>query len=126
MEIDKNQEAKIEKARSWIVERMKSIRHARGLSQAEVAKKLGVHFSRVSDLELGRNDYKISTVLRIALALEVSVDDIFRGCPSLYSKRPTTADRWVVVSVADLETRLKKAGLTAAQVSSLVESLTSV
>ncbi len=94
MEIDREQEQLIEKARDWIIDRIKTLRLARGYTQAQVAKKMGVHWTRVSDLELGRNDYKVSTMLRAAYALGVTAEALLRGCPGLGSRRATKADPW--------------------------------
>jgi transcriptional regulator with XRE-family HTH domain len=47
-------------------------RENRGLSQAELACAAGVHMSEVSRLEWARRDPRLSTIVKLARALEVS------------------------------------------------------
>lgn len=122
-EIDPEQEVIIEKARDWIIDRIKILRLARGYTQGQVTKKMGVHWTRVSDLELGRNDYKVSTMLRAAYALGVTAEALLRGCPGMGNRRATSSDPLVIVSADLLKTRLTEAGLAPRAAASLVESL---
>jgi transcriptional regulator with XRE-family HTH domain len=59
----------------------KNLRHARkraGLTQEEVAECSGVHATEVSRIEAGKRDPRISTMERLAEAVEVSPSDLLR------------------------------------------------
>src|SRR5499426_4582022 len=58
-------------------------RLARGLSQTDVAEKLGVSFQQVQKYERGRNRIGAGRVVRIAAALEVSLLTLFEGVDSV-------------------------------------------
>ena len=52
-------------------------RLAAGLTQAELARRLGVAPARISDIEAGRNpDPRVQLVERVAAALDVSIEAI--------------------------------------------------
>lgn len=50
---------------------LRDARKRLGLTQEEVAERSGVHPTEVSRIEAGKRDPRISTVLRLARALEV-------------------------------------------------------
>ncbi len=54
------------------------MREAQGLTQEEVAERSGVHATEVSRIEGGKRDPRISTVERLAKALEVQVGELLR------------------------------------------------
>jgi transcriptional regulator with XRE-family HTH domain len=59
----------------------KNLRRARkraGLTQEEVAERSGVHATEVSRIEAGKRDPRISTMERLAEAVEVSPSDLLR------------------------------------------------
>jgi len=58
-------------------------RLAKGLSQTEVAEKLGVSFQQVQKYERGRNRIGAGRLVRIAAALEVSLLTLFEGVDSV-------------------------------------------
>jgi transcriptional regulator with XRE-family HTH domain len=49
-----------------------------GLTQEEVAERSGVHATEVSRIEAGKRDPRISTMERLAEAVEVSPSDLLR------------------------------------------------
>ncbi|MEK7592123.1 MAG: helix-turn-helix transcriptional regulator [Patescibacteria group bacterium] len=53
-------------------ERLKKIRHEKGMSQGDIARKLGVHRSYISGIERGVRNPTVKNVERIAVALGVS------------------------------------------------------
>lgn len=57
-------------------ERIRSLRERAGLSQAELARRLGVNQGRVSAIEREGADLRVSTLLRLAAALAVRPSDI--------------------------------------------------
>lgn len=59
-----------------MVERLKQLRHARGLSQAALAKKAGLTREFLARLELGQHDPSLTTVQRLAKALRHKVSDL--------------------------------------------------
>jgi len=59
----------------------KNLRRARqqaGLTQEEVAERSGVHSTEVSRIERGKRDPRVSTLERLAKAVEVSPSDLLR------------------------------------------------
>lgn len=123
MEINEKQETLISEARTWIVRRIRSIREARGYTQTQVANKMGVCFSRVSDLELGANDYKVSTMLRAAYALGISPEALLKGCPDFSKGKSKKQDPVIVIQQSKLLEKLKAAGVSDSRASSVVQSL---
>ncbi len=57
-------------------ENVRKHRKMRGLKQYELAKKVGVHRSAVSKWESSDHSFTVSTLRRIATALNVSVVDL--------------------------------------------------
>ena len=55
------------------------IRQARKLSQESLAEQARVHRTQITLIETGRRQPRIATVLRLAGALEVSMDSLFDG-----------------------------------------------
>lgn len=51
---------------------------ARGITQKEAAHLCGIRWSHFNRIVNGRIDPKVSTAMRVAAALGVSVDEIFR------------------------------------------------
>ena len=58
-------------------ERLRYMRERRKFSQAELAKKAGVSQSTIAQIEGGKKDHSISTLLRIADALDTHVAVLF-------------------------------------------------
>lgn len=57
-------------------ERIKKLRKEKGMTQKELAKKLGISASQIGNYENGYRNPKLSTVRKIAEALEVPVSKI--------------------------------------------------
>lgn len=122
-EIDPEQEKIIAEAREWIVRRIRAIRELRGYTQTQVADKMGITFSRVSDLEKGLNDYKVSTMLRAAHALGVTAEQLIKGCPEFHRGRSKKPEPIVIVPSEKLVEVLKEEGLTPKRAEAVVQSL---
>ncbi len=58
---------------------MLRIRQGRKLTQESLAQHAGVHRSRISVIETGKQQPGIETVVRLAGALEVSTESLFEG-----------------------------------------------
>ena len=56
-----------------LIEQLASLRRARGLSQTEVAARMGTSQSALARLESGRADIRMSTLQRYADALQTTV-----------------------------------------------------
>jgi transcriptional regulator with XRE-family HTH domain len=54
------------------------VRERRNLTQEEVAERSGVHATEVSRMEAGMRDPRVSTLERLADALEVSPGELLR------------------------------------------------
>lgn len=59
-------------------ENLKKIRINKNITQTELAEKLGVDKSFVSNLENGKNNPTLSTITNIAQALEVSPNELLK------------------------------------------------
>ena len=62
--------------------RIAALRKERGLSQEEFADAAGKMINTISNLERGRTDPKITTLLALANTLNVSVQDLLEPCPT--------------------------------------------
>src|ERR671921_265211 len=59
-----------------IGERLRSSRRARGLSLRDLAQRLGVSPSLISQIELGRANPSVSTLYAIVAELDISLDEL--------------------------------------------------
>ena len=59
-----------------VTKRLKSLRTARGLTQEALAHKLGFSRAYLARLEMGRHDPPLSTLVKLAKALKVTVADL--------------------------------------------------
>ena len=57
---------------------MKKIRLAKGMSQGDICRTLGVDRAYISNVESGNKNPTLSTITKIAKALEVSVDELLK------------------------------------------------
>jgi transcriptional regulator with XRE-family HTH domain len=71
----------------WIGERVADQRRARQLSVSELARRVGVSPSLISQIERGQSRPSVATLFALAEALAVSVDSFFR-----YTSRPERLD----------------------------------
>jgi transcriptional regulator with XRE-family HTH domain len=60
---------------------LRRAREHRALTQEQVADRSGVHATEVSRIEAGKRDPKVSTVERLAAAVEVPPGELFRQEP---------------------------------------------
>ena len=56
--------------------RLKQLRKQRGLTQAQLAKKMGLSHGYLARLEIGMHDPPLSTLAKLAKALRVSVAEL--------------------------------------------------
>ena len=56
--------------------KIKRLRAVRGWSQEELAKKAGLARAYIARLEIGRHDPSLSTVVKLAKALKVTVGEL--------------------------------------------------
>lgn len=94
----------------------------KGLSQKELALKAGIPQPNLSRIEKGR-DFKVSTLCQLAMTLEVSVEDLFRGVAPLVVNKRTFFQRDNVERVADCIAREKALPKGLEQVGELVASM---
>ncbi len=59
--------------------RVRREREATGLSQLRFAERVGLHFTYISDVERGRRNVSLDTIVRLAAALDVDAGDLVRG-----------------------------------------------
>ena len=58
---------------------LRQIRQKRGLTQEKLAEKAQMHPVYISYIEKGSRNASISKILNIAMALETTAEDIFKG-----------------------------------------------
>ena len=58
--------------------RVKQARKARQMSQADLAEKLNISVSHMSDIETGKSNFGVDILKRITEALQVSSDELLR------------------------------------------------
>ncbi len=56
--------------------RLKQLRKQRGLTQAQLAKKMGLSHGYLARLEIGMHDPPLSTLAKLAKALKVTVAEL--------------------------------------------------
>ena len=56
--------------------RIRDIRQARGMTQKELADRLGVNQSMISDYEIGKVDLSLTKAVKIADILECDLNDL--------------------------------------------------
>lgn len=124
MEVDPVQSSIVAEARQWIVNRIRDIRVARGMTQRELSNKMEVHESRVGDLEQNRSDYKISTVLRASWGLGVSPEELLKGCPG-WKRKAAKGKQMVVIESGELQNLLVSLGVSQQKSKDAVDQLLS-
>ena len=58
--------------------RIREARKAKHLSQAELAEKLNISVSHMSDIETGKSNYGVDILMRLTEVLQVSADELLR------------------------------------------------
>jgi transcriptional regulator with XRE-family HTH domain len=71
--------------------RIRSLREARGTTQVELARALGIPQSNVSEMERGVRGLTVHQAVKLARALKVSTDDILLGTNGSRPTKPTTS-----------------------------------
>jgi len=59
--------------------RVRTFRQTKGLSQEKLAEAAGIHRTYLGGIELGLRNPSLRNIARIAHALEVSIDELFRS-----------------------------------------------
>lgn len=59
-----------------LAKRLKTLRKERGYTQATLAKRAGVTLSYIGRLEIGRHDPHLSTLLKLAKAMKVTIGEL--------------------------------------------------
>ena len=71
---------------------LKSLRVGRGWTLADVSKRTGIPVSTLSKVENGRTELTMDRVLRISVALEVNIADLFGSPTKVYARREIEVD----------------------------------
>lgn len=94
----------------------------KGLTQRELALKTGIPQPNLSRIEKGR-DFKVSTLHQVAMALDVSVEDLVRGVAPLIVNKKTFFQRDNIERVVNCIAKKKTLPKGAEQVGDLVTSV---
>ena len=70
------------KVLTWLAMTLKTLRDKRGWTQAALAKRARVSAGYIARLETHRHDPKLSTLVKLASALEVPVTDLVEAPPA--------------------------------------------
>jgi transcriptional regulator with XRE-family HTH domain len=62
-----------------LAQRIKSLRTAKGWTQEEFAERAAMQHSYLADLELGRRNPSVRTLVRVANAFGIAVQELFEG-----------------------------------------------
>jgi transcriptional regulator with XRE-family HTH domain len=62
--------------------RIRQYREQRGLSQEDLAFKLGITTSYMGALERGQRNLNIDKLIKVAKALKIDLGDLFKGLPA--------------------------------------------
>ena len=86
-------------------ERIGALRRSKGLSQAELAQKLGISASAMGMYEQGRREPAIQTLVALSRELEVTTDYLLKGIEpvlneSVQKKEKTDASLFAIVGTA--------------------------
>lgn len=73
--------------------RIRQLRKNKGLSLEELAHLAGVHPNYLSEAECGKKNFSLTTMEKIAKALEVAVSEFFSGQTATYSPKVRSANR---------------------------------
>ena len=81
-------------------EKLQELRKQKGLTQEELAEKVGVGVTHISHLETGSGTVSLKVFLSIVNYLECSADELL--CKEITTARPIV-DNWLVDLVADCD-----------------------
>lgn len=62
-----------------LAERIKALREARGWTQEQLAERAAMQRSYLGDLELGRRNPSVRTLVKVANAFGIAVPELFEG-----------------------------------------------
>lgn len=61
-------------------EKVRELRYERGLSQEALGRRVHLHRTYISDIEGGKRNPGLDNIVRLAVALDVSTDELFERC----------------------------------------------
>jgi transcriptional regulator with XRE-family HTH domain len=67
--------------------RIKELRRKAGYSQESFADSVGLHRTAMGHLETGRHDHRLSTLIRVARGLHISLAELVEGIDGPQNKR---------------------------------------
>jgi len=73
--------------------RIRQLRKNKGLSLEELAHLAGVHPNYLSEAECGKKNFSLTTIEKIAKALDAAVADLFSGRTATYSPKASGANK---------------------------------
>ena len=71
----------------YVIEKIKSIRIQKGVSQMELSLRSNLSQSFIANIEKGKKQPSVITLIKIATALEVNPQDFFPECTNNNSKK---------------------------------------
>ncbi|MEM9523708.1 MAG: helix-turn-helix transcriptional regulator [Pseudomonadota bacterium] len=94
--------------REWVDvhlgERIREFRRLRGISQAELGKRIGVSFQQIQKYETGLNRVGASRLWRISQVLETRIECFFEELVKQRSRNPASPDARTLRIAREIET----------------------
>src|SRR5438874_13649328 len=97
---------------------IKQQRSALGISQEELAARAGLHRTYVSEVERGERNPSITSVEKLAQALEISITSLFE--PTRPRSGPREAVEILLVEDSPIDVELTKSAFQKAQITNLL------
>lgn len=86
----------------WFRTKIKAMRIQKGLTQTDLADKLGITKSRISHLEIRETDITFSLAMRLIMAFDMDAAEFFADCPGFFRLSTTDKDDDLEVRAAAL------------------------
>ena len=69
----------MEEVRRALGRKVRKLRSELELSQEQLAERAGLHWTHISGIERGRHNLTLTTLCKVAVALRVSLSELFEG-----------------------------------------------
>lgn len=106
-----------------IGENIREIRKLKGMTQAELGKKIGMSYQQIGQYENGKRNPKLQTIKKLAIALEVSMYDILKIGAEYYQPTGVNLDINIIKNALHSHEAIAETPLDKVTVAALKELL---
>lgn len=106
-----------------IGENIREIRKLKGMTQAELGKKIGMSYQQIGQYENGKRNPKLQTIKKLAIALEVSMYDILKIGAEYYQPTGVNLDINIIKNTLHSHEAIAETPLDKVTVAALKELL---